>query len=55
MIVGILLLYIGLKNGYPTLYLVGCWVAIILGALQGLVELYEAGKRNGKSGTDKGI
>lgn len=46
MIVGILLLYIGLKNGYPTIYLIGCWATIILGAVNGI---YEVGKRNGKS------
>ena len=49
MIVGILLLYIGLKNGYPTLYLVGCWATIIFGAIQGINGIYEAGKKNGKS------
>lgn len=53
MIVGILLLYIGLKNGYPTLYIVACWVVILIRALKILTDfckgVYDAGRDDGKS------
>lgn len=48
MIVGILLLYIGMRCDFPTLYLVGCWFAILTRGLQiffGLINgAYKAGK-----------
>lgn len=50
---GILLLYIGHKLGFPTLYMVGCWVLIVWSAWKLLLgffkTVYEAGKEDGKS------
>ena len=56
MIIGILLLYIGLKMGFPFLYLAGCWAVILFGLVRDLVFVingaYKAGK-NGKRRTHK--
>ena len=50
MIIGILLLYIGLKMGFPFLYLAGCWVVILFGMVRDLVLVingaYKAGKKD---------
>jgi hypothetical protein len=53
MITGILLLYIGLKNGYPALYLIGCWAVILIRALKIFADfcrgVYDAWRENGES------
>jgi len=54
MLVGILLLYIGMRLNFPTLYLIGCWVAILVRALQFYCG-FVAGYKNGKSRTQKGV
>ena len=54
MIQGILLLYIGIRFDFPTLYLIGCWVVIIFHVWTFLLGFMKASK-NGESGTDKGV
>lgn len=53
MVTGILLLYIGLRFEFPTLYLVGCWAIIIVKAVYAAWNfckgIYQAGRDNGKS------
>lgn len=34
MIVGLLLLYIGMRNNYPLVYFVGCWFLILYSGLK---------------------
>ena len=52
MISGILLLYIGMRFGFPFLYFVGCWVLIGLNFIKVFKDfikgVYEAGQENGK-------
>jgi len=52
MIVGLLLLYIGIRFSFPFWYFVGCWVVIGFNFIKHfsnfLKGVYEAGQENGK-------
>lgn len=51
MVVGLLLLYIGIRFHFPFMYFVGCWFVICVGFLKGFVAFMK-GVEDGKQRTD---
>lgn len=54
MIEGLLLLYIGIRFKFPMLYILGCWLLVIVKALAAF-SAFMSGFNDGKSGTDKSV